>query len=178
MFLCSDHQHFHFLNSVSQRLRVQASSAMGPMKLAILFLAIAAFYVQAIDITQLRLQAAKNNLTCVLVFGDSSVDPGNNNHLDTTNKGNFPPYGKDFINGRPSGRFSNGRLATDFIGKFTILYSGIMQWNLRRSVTPVLLAEFCILYLYLVISDLRSLNYISYPLMGNQLNCYSTKQLL
>ncbi|CAI9087341.1 OLC1v1021392C1 [Oldenlandia corymbosa var. corymbosa] len=69
-----------------------------------------------VDVVQLRKLAAKNNLTCVLVFGDSSVDPGNNNRLPTTNKGNFPPYGKDFISGgRPSGRFSNGRLATDLI---------------------------------------------------------------
>lgn len=91
---------------------------MGLMKMAILFLAMAAFgLTEAIDITLLRLLAAKNNMTCVLVFGDSSVDPGNNNRIDTTNKGNFPPYGKDFINGRPSGRFTNGRLATDFIAE-------------------------------------------------------------
>ncbi|XP_027105442.1 GDSL esterase/lipase At5g45950 [Coffea eugenioides] len=91
---------------------------MGLMKMAILFLAMAAFgLTEAVDISQLRLLAAKNNMTCVLVFGDSSVDPGNNNRLDTTNKGNFPPYGKDFINGRPSGRFTNGRLTTDFIAE-------------------------------------------------------------
>lgn len=76
----------------------------------------------AVDIHQVRQLAAKNNVSCILVFGDSSVDPGNNNHLATTMKGNFPPYGKDFFNGHPSGRFSNGRLATDFIGKFISLY--------------------------------------------------------
>ncbi|KAM1004794.1 hypothetical protein ACFX2C_004950 [Malus domestica] len=67
------------------------------------------------DIGRVREVAARNNVTCVLVFGDSSVDPGNNNVLPTFLKGNFLPYGKDFFNGRPTGRFSNGRLATDFI---------------------------------------------------------------
>lgn len=70
----------------------------------------------AVDIGRVREVAARNNMTCVLVFGDSSVDPGNNNVLPTFLKSNFLPYGKDFLNGRPTGRFSNGRLATDFIG--------------------------------------------------------------
>ncbi|KAF4388836.1 hypothetical protein F8388_019015 [Cannabis sativa] len=70
-----------------------------------------------IDYGRVRKVAARNNVTCVLVFGDSSVDPGNNNVLSTTMKGNFPPYGKDFFGGRPTGRFSDGRLATDFIAE-------------------------------------------------------------
>lgn len=70
---------------------------------------------EAIPVMQLRKIALKNNVTGVFVFGDSSVDPGNNNHLRTTDKSNFPPYGMDFFDGHPTGRFSNGRLATDFI---------------------------------------------------------------
>ncbi|KAJ1394007.1 SGNH hydrolase superfamily [Sesbania bispinosa] len=73
--------------------------------------------VAADNIHQLRQLAAKNNMSCILVFGDSSVDPGNNNVLRTTVKGNFPPYGKDFFNSCPTGRFTNGRLATDFIAE-------------------------------------------------------------
>ncbi|KAG1334964.1 GDSL esterase/lipase [Cocos nucifera] len=57
------------------------------------------------------------NATCILVFGDSTVDPGNNNRLATDSKANFPPYGRNFFNGRPTGRFCNGRLATDFIAE-------------------------------------------------------------
>lgn len=72
--------------------------------------------LRAMEVGQARALAAKMNITCVLVFGDSSVDPGNNNFLRTTFKGNFPPYGMDFFGGRPTGRFSDGRLATDFIG--------------------------------------------------------------
>lgn len=71
----------------------------------------------ALDIVKAREIAARYNVTCILVFGDSSVDSGNNNFIVTTIKSNFLPYGKDFFNGRPTGRFSNGRLATDFIGK-------------------------------------------------------------
>ncbi|KAI3684099.1 hypothetical protein L2E82_49950 [Cichorium intybus] len=71
---------------------------------------------EAIAVVQIRAIATKNNITGVFVFGDSSVDPGNNNRLDTTDKSNFPPYGMDFFKGHPTGRFSNGRLATDYIG--------------------------------------------------------------
>lgn len=52
----------------------------------------------------------------LIVFGDSIVDPGNNNDLVTIAKSNFPPYGRDFNGGRPTGRFSNGRIPSDFIG--------------------------------------------------------------
>ncbi|KAJ9566157.1 hypothetical protein OSB04_002123 [Centaurea solstitialis] len=72
-------------------------------------------YSQAMDIPKLRLFAAKNNVSCIYVFGDSSVDPGNNNNLETDQKVNFLPYGEDFYNGQPTGRFSNGRLPTDLI---------------------------------------------------------------
>lgn len=51
------------------------------------------------------------------IFGDSVVDAGNNNNLYTLVKANFPPYGRDFANRSPTGRFCNGKLATDFTGK-------------------------------------------------------------
>jgi len=75
--------------------------------------------VQGIEVAVLRKLAAKNNVTCLLVFGDSSVDPGNNNHLSTINKANYLPYGMD-LNSQPTGRFSNGKLATDFIGNYLL----------------------------------------------------------
>ncbi|KAD4178783.1 hypothetical protein E3N88_27374 [Mikania micrantha] len=53
----------------------------------------------------------------IIVFGDSSVDAGNNNHMITIAKSNFQPYGCDFYDSRPTGRFSNGRIATDFISE-------------------------------------------------------------
>ncbi|XP_047078652.1 GDSL esterase/lipase At5g55050-like [Lolium rigidum] len=47
----------------------------------------------------------------VFVFGDSTVDVGNNNFLGGTRKegkANFPQYGVDFPTSMPTGRFSNG----------------------------------------------------------------------
>lgn len=75
---------------------------------------------RTIESTQkLRVLAAKYNVTSILVFGDSGVDPGNNNNLrNTWHKGNFLPYGKDFVGSVPTGRFTNGMLVTDFIGTF------------------------------------------------------------
>ncbi|GKV27220.1 hypothetical protein SLEP1_g36414 [Rubroshorea leprosula] len=49
----------------------------------------------------------------IITFGDSSVDVGNNDYLPTLSKANYPPYGKKFINHKPTGRFCNGKLTTD-----------------------------------------------------------------
>lgn len=53
----------------------------------------------------------------IIVFGDSSVDAGNNNFIPTVARSNFKPYGRDFAGGKPTGRFSNGRIATDFMSE-------------------------------------------------------------
>jgi hypothetical protein len=54
----------------------------------------------------------------LFVFGDSLFDVGNNNYINTTADGraNYSPYGETFFN-YPTGRFSNGRVIPDFIGK-------------------------------------------------------------
>ncbi|CAK9134657.1 unnamed protein product [Ilex paraguariensis] len=91
---------------------------------------------RAVDVHQLRLVAAKYNVTSIIVFGDSSVDPGNNNLLDTNAKGNFPPYGEDFFNHRSTGRLSNGRLATDFIAEalgYTTIIQGYLDPHKRKA---------------------------------------------
>ncbi|CAN4077026.1 unnamed protein product [Withania somnifera] len=51
----------------------------------------------------------------VFAFGDSIVDQGNNNHITTLVKCNFEPYGKDFMDGKPTGRFSNAKTPSDLI---------------------------------------------------------------
>ncbi|CAM8934954.1 unnamed protein product [Rhodiola kirilowii] len=53
----------------------------------------------------------------VIVFGDSSVDAGNNNWYPTPLKCNFEPYGRDFTGGKATGRFCNGRVGPDFISE-------------------------------------------------------------
>ncbi|KAH7850121.1 hypothetical protein Vadar_028209 [Vaccinium darrowii] len=52
-------------------------------------------------------------IPAVIMFGDSIVDTGNNNNLKTIFKVNYPPYGKDFMGGIPTGRFSNGKVPSD-----------------------------------------------------------------
>ncbi|KAK6115731.1 hypothetical protein DH2020_008000 [Rehmannia glutinosa] len=51
----------------------------------------------------------------IFAFGDSIVDQGNNNAIKTLVKCNFPPYGKDFGGGIPTGRFGNGKTPPDLI---------------------------------------------------------------
>ncbi|KAF6136656.1 hypothetical protein GIB67_016112 [Kingdonia uniflora] len=89
-----------------------------------------------VNLLTLRKLALCNNLTCILVFGDSSVDPGNYNRLLTTFKGNFEPYGKNFFNGCPTGKFCNGRLPTDFIAEaigFTKIIRGFLDLHLKKE---------------------------------------------
>ncbi|KAF7109732.1 hypothetical protein CFC21_109944 [Triticum aestivum] len=58
---------------------------------------------------------AKSKISAVFVFGDSIVDPGNNNHRLTEAKADFPPYGQDFPGGKATGRFSNGKVPGDML---------------------------------------------------------------
>ncbi|XAR65960.1 Triacylglycerol lipase [Bertholletia excelsa] len=59
--------------------------------------------------------ARASSIPAVFAFGDSTVDPGNNNHLPTLVRGDHPPYGRNFPGRVPSGRFSDGKLTTDFL---------------------------------------------------------------
>ncbi|CAD5187871.1 unnamed protein product [Musa acuminata subsp. malaccensis] len=58
-------------------------------------------------------QASSALVPAIITFGDSTVDVGNNDYLKTIFKADFPPYGRDFKNHKPTGRFCNGKLATD-----------------------------------------------------------------
>ena len=63
---------------------------------------------------------AKNvPVPAVFFFGDSYADTGNNDYISTSIKGNFPPYGRDFIHHIPTGRVSNGKLIPDYFGEYT-----------------------------------------------------------
>ncbi|KAI7741865.1 hypothetical protein M8C21_026581 [Ambrosia artemisiifolia] len=53
---------------------------------------------------------------CYFIFGDSLVDCGNNNDLETAAKANYAPYGMDFPTGA-NGRFTNGLTIADLIGQ-------------------------------------------------------------
>ncbi|KAG2303375.1 hypothetical protein Bca52824_032026 [Brassica carinata] len=54
----------------------------------------------------------------VFYFGDSIIDTGNNNNLTTEMKCNFSPYGINFPTGVATGRFSDGKVASDYISEY------------------------------------------------------------
>ncbi|KAI3417068.1 Lipase_GDSL domain-containing protein [Psidium guajava] len=61
--------------------------------------------------------------TAFFIFGDSTVDTGNNNYIKTIpeNRADYEPYGRAGSFGRPTGRFSNGRVIVDFIAEYANL---------------------------------------------------------
>ncbi|CAH9091479.1 unnamed protein product [Cuscuta europaea] len=66
--------------------------------------------------TTLYMRVATQQFEAMFVFGDSLIDPGNNNFLvDSVAKANYIPYGVDFQG--PTGRFSNGKNIIDFLGE-------------------------------------------------------------
>ncbi|KAK4589789.1 hypothetical protein RGQ29_020391 [Quercus rubra] len=75
------------------------------------------FILQLLCFTSIG-QALNGNVTALLVFGDSTVDPGNNNNIRTIFKANFRPYGISFPNQTATGRFSDGQLTTDFAASY------------------------------------------------------------
>lgn len=83
---------------------------MGRMIICIVWLLITTQIILVVDV-------AAKNVPAVIVFGDSTVDSGNNNVIATVLKSNFKPYGRDFDGGRPTGRFCNGRVPPDFIAE-------------------------------------------------------------
>lgn len=66
--------------------------------------------------SQSHINEIANN--ALFIFGDSTVDSGNNNYIDTIpeNKADCKPYGQNGVFDKPTGRFSDGRIITDFIG--------------------------------------------------------------
>jgi GDSL-like Lipase/Acylhydrolase len=65
----------------------------------------------------LRLVFAEAQVPAMFVFGDSLIDPGNNNNLATLAKANYFPNGIDFPEGA-TGRFCNGRTTADYLSTF------------------------------------------------------------
>ncbi|KAK7407463.1 hypothetical protein VNO78_09413 [Psophocarpus tetragonolobus] len=55
------------------------------------------------------------HIPALYVFGDSFIDCGNNNHLPGGGNVNFLPYGIDYMGGKPTGRFTNGKTVADFL---------------------------------------------------------------
>ncbi|XP_068461957.1 GDSL esterase/lipase EXL3-like [Phaseolus vulgaris] len=65
----------------------------------------------------------------VIAFGDSVLDTGNNDYIATIMKADFRPYGRDFLGGKATGRFSNGRIPSDFLAEI---------FGIKESLPPYL----------------------------------------
>ncbi|XP_062087922.1 GDSL esterase/lipase 5-like [Humulus lupulus] len=65
---------------------------------------------------------SKKHGVAFFIFGDSFLDAGNNNYINTTtlDQANFWPYGETYFK-FPTGRFSDGRLISDFIAEYANL---------------------------------------------------------
>lgn len=61
--------------------------------------------------------ATDPQVPAVIIFGDSTSDVGMNTFLSTLVRSDFAPYGENFEGGKATGRFTNGYMINDFIGK-------------------------------------------------------------
>ncbi|GAA0171971.1 lipase [Lithospermum erythrorhizon] len=68
-------------------------------------------------------EALRSSSPPLFIFGDSTVDSGNNNFIETIpeNKANFEPYGLNGFFQEPTGRFSDGRITVDYIAEYAKL---------------------------------------------------------
>ncbi|GFQ02726.1 GDSL esterase/lipase at4g18970 [Phtheirospermum japonicum] len=67
-------------------------------------------------VAALAVVVAEPQVPCYFIFGDSLVDNGNNNNIQSLARANYLPYGIDFPDG-PTGRFSNGKTTVDVIAE-------------------------------------------------------------
>ncbi|XP_073144215.1 GDSL esterase/lipase At2g31540-like [Henckelia pumila] len=74
-------------------------------------------------------EMAARKFPAMLVFGDSTVDAGNNNYITTLFRGDHPPYGMDFPGKISTGRLSDGKLIPDMLAS---------RLGLKESVPPFL----------------------------------------
>ncbi|ONK72575.1 uncharacterized protein A4U43_C04F20840 [Asparagus officinalis] len=93
------------MGSSGKRLRSKSTTVLSPLLLLLL--------LQIHQTLTLATNETSPKVPALIVFGDSVVDPGNNNAIITTTRCNFPPYGKDFVGHRATGRFSNGKTPSD-----------------------------------------------------------------
>ncbi|KAL9668694.1 hypothetical protein QQ045_006232 [Rhodiola kirilowii] len=71
----------------------------------------------AVSVCTMLVTVKAAKVPSIIVFGDSTMDAGNNNQISTLARSDFQPYGRDFAGGKPTGRFSNGRIPSDFISE-------------------------------------------------------------
>ncbi|XP_077217427.1 GDSL esterase/lipase At2g31540-like isoform X2 [Tasmannia lanceolata] len=73
--------------------------------------------------------SAPAKFPAILVFGDSTVDTGNNNYVGTAFRADHPPYGLKFPEKKATGRFSDGMLVPDLL---------VSRLGLKKTIPPFL----------------------------------------
>ncbi|KAL2932985.1 GDSL esterase/lipase 5, partial [Bienertia sinuspersici] len=75
-------------------------------------------YINCLNLSHHHHHKHHHSPTSLFIFGDSYLDVGNNNYINTStlDKANFWPYGVTYFHS-PTGRFSDGRLISDFIAE-------------------------------------------------------------
>jgi hypothetical protein len=102
------------------------SSSSSLLAIGVALLAAASFFVAP---------SSAGPVPAVYVFGDSLADVGNNNHLLTLLKADFPHNGIDYPGKKATGRFSNDKNFPDFLGarvQFIIIILSPMQTACAR----------------------------------------------
>lgn len=108
---------------------------------------------------------ATSIVPAILVFGDSIVDTGNNNDLPTLIKSNFPPHGQDFPGHQATGRFCNGKIASDILGsqrknKYIYIHA--------RTLIACISYVNVILYIYIIPASKVGVKEIMPPYLGSR----------
>lgn len=105
-----------------ERERVDPCTIMGRLLLPLPLMSCFSFFI-VLSSLFIFSEAAEGDgqlAPALFMFGDSLVDVGNNNHLKLSlAKADFPHNGVDFPGKKPTGRFSNGKNAADFLGNIT-----------------------------------------------------------
>jgi phospholipase/lecithinase/hemolysin len=93
--------------TVHRHQRIEVAAAAWPLSLVLLMT----------DLPS-AVTVARAKATALIVFGDSTVDSGNNDFWPTTARANYPPYGRDFPGGKATGRFCDGLMSTDYLSEY------------------------------------------------------------
>ncbi|KAK9733267.1 hypothetical protein RND81_04G055700 [Saponaria officinalis] len=119
------------------------------MKKSLLFSLILCFHFWSSSIAECNddYKKTENSQVKLFVFGDSYADTGNWNNSATSSWN--VPYGMTYP-GKPTGRFSDGRILTDYIASYLEIETPIPyeQWNLLSSVDKSEKQKFGMNYAY------------------------------
>ncbi|XP_018481175.2 GDSL esterase/lipase At2g03980 [Raphanus sativus] len=105
---------FFFFSIILEKMEMGSSSSLKTCFILLFFCLLNVFTISSKPLSKESVLFG-GNFPALYVIGDSLVDSGNNNHLDTLAKSNFPPYGSDFEGGKSTGRFGNGKTIADYI---------------------------------------------------------------